>query len=215
MNPTAAPSPDLPTAATLGRFLPRRPQGQPCEFCSEGLAPEHRHVLEIGTRNIVCACTACALRFENVIGKLKLIPRNTRRLSDFQITSEQWEALSLPINLTFMYHSTPAGKVIALYPSPAGATESLLPLASWETLLVENPALRDMTPDVEALLANRLREAREYYIAPIDVCFELVGLIRLHWRGLSGGDKVWQELETFFARLKALSTEVITGPSHA
>ena len=28
--------------------------------------------------------------------------------------------------------------------------------------------------------------------APIDVCFELVGLIRMHWRGFSGGEEVWR-----------------------
>jgi hypothetical protein len=89
-----------------------------------------------------------------------------------------------------------------MYPSPAGATESLLTLANWEALMADNPALAEMQPDVETLLANRLHGGSEYYLAPIDVCFELVGLIRLHWRGFSGGDKVWQEMERFFARLR-------------
>jgi hypothetical protein len=59
-----------------------------------------------------------------------------------------------------------------------------------------------MSPDVEALLVNRVGTKRDYYLVPIDVCFELVGLIRVHWRGLSGGDLVWDEIEKFFARLK-------------
>ena len=42
-------------------------------------------------------------------------------------------------------------------------------------------------PDVEALLVNRVGAVREYFIVPIDECYKLVGLIRLHWRGLSGG----------------------------
>jgi uncharacterized protein DUF5947 len=91
----------------------------------------------------------------------------------------------------------------ALYSSPAGATESLLPLAAWNSLAERNPQLGTMQPDVEAFLVNRVGTKREYYVVPIDVCFELVGLIRLHWRGLSGGDVVWQEVENFFARLNA------------
>ena len=78
-----------------------------------------------------------------------------------------------------------------MYPSPAGATESLLPLKAWNSLVANNLVLARMEPDVEALLANRVETKREYYLAPIDVCFELVGLIRVHWRGLAGGDLVW------------------------
>lgn len=97
---------------------------------------------------------------------------------------------------------------MALYPSPAGATESLLPLADWEAWVAENPALARMEADVEALLVNRVGTAGDYFIAPMDVCFELVGIIRRHWRGLSGGDAVWQEIGNFFARLKEQSQPV-------
>ncbi|MBV8526888.1 MAG: hypothetical protein JOZ75_01085, partial [Candidatus Dormibacteraeota bacterium] len=37
-----------------------------------------------------------------------------------------------------------------------------------------------------------------HYIAPIDRCFELVGLIRLSWRGLSGGHDAWQRVADYF-----------------
>ena len=78
-------------------------------------------------------------------------------------------------------------RVVALYPSPAGATESLVTPEAWEALVAENPVLRDFEPDVEALLVNRVGEARECYRVGIDECYKLVGLIRTHWRGLSGG----------------------------
>ena len=65
---------------------------------------------------------------------------------------------------------------------------------------------------MEALVANRLGPRRheatdghaqnEYFILPIDECFKLVGLIRLHWKGLSGGTEVWSELARFFAGLR-------------
>ena len=198
--------------ATLRRFAgtqrkpvaPATPELEHCELCSARLAPVHRHLLEMATRRIVCACDPCALRFENVIaGKFKLIPRDARALPDFRMSDAEWESLSLPINLAFFFYDTPNEKMAAYYPSPAGATESLLPLSAWDALVVANPFLREMQPDVETLLVNRVEGAREYFVAPIDLCFELVGLIRVHWRGFSGGEEVWREINGFFARLKS------------
>jgi hypothetical protein len=122
-------------------------------------------------------------------------------LSQFHLTDAEWDSLALPINLAFFFYSTTQEKMKAMYPSPAGATESLLPLPAWETLVINNITLAQMSPDVEALLVNRVGTKRDYYLVPIDVCFELVGLIRVYWRGLSGGDLVWDEIEKFFARL--------------
>ena len=196
--------------ATLRRFAgaPKNngatppPEVEHCELCSIRLAPTHRHLVEMATRRIVCSCDPCALRFENVLeGKFKLIPRDSRPLPDFTMTDAEWEGLSLPISLAFFFYDTPNKKMAAYYPSPAGATESLLPLTAWEALVVANPILGDLKPDVETLLVNRTNDTREYFIAPIDVCFELVGLIRLHWRGFSGGEEVWTAINGFFARL--------------
>jgi hypothetical protein len=43
---------------------------------------------------------------------------------------------------------------------------------------------------------------------PIDECYRLVGLIRVHWKGLSGGSEVWREIRKFFDSLKARSVEL-------
>jgi hypothetical protein len=109
----------------------------------------------------------------------------------------------IPINLAFFYQDSAAGKVRAMYPSPAGATESLLSLESWEEIRTQNPLLQSMVPDVEAFLVNRVGGNAEYFLVPIDTCFHLVGLIRLHWKGLSGGAEVWQHVQQFFAGLRA------------
>jgi hypothetical protein len=188
---------------TLRRLAKRQPQVEQCEFCSSSLHPTHRHLLEIQTRRVVCVCEPCALRFENVIGRWKLIPRDAIALPEFNSTDAEWEGFALPINLAFFFQSTPADKVVAMYPSPAGATESLLSLGAWGAVVAANPVLERMQSDVEALLVNRLGNAREYYIAPIDRCFELVGIIRLHWRGFSGGPNVWEEINGFFDKLKS------------
>jgi hypothetical protein len=177
-------------------------EAERCELCSVLLFPQHRHLLETQSRKIVCACDPCALRFQNVIGgRFKLIPRDGRALPGFQITDTDWEALALPINLAFFFYSTPSRKMIAMYPSPAGATESLLPLTTWEAFAGTNPDLNEMFPDVEALLANRVGNKRAYFITPIDKCYELVGTIRKHWKGFSGGEEVWRQIDEFFLRL--------------
>lgn len=207
INPLAFARPEN-VLGMLRRMAKPRTEVEQCQFCSQSLHNVHRHLLEVASRKIICACDACALRFENVVGRWKLIPRDTKRLCDFQITDPEWESFSLPIHLAFFVRSTPAGKVMAVYPSPAGATESLVPITNWDSLATANPVLSAMQPDVEALLINRLKGARDYFLAPMDICFELVGLIRLHWRGFSGGDRVWQEIEGFFRRLQENSAQI-------
>jgi uncharacterized protein DUF5947 len=188
---------------TLRRFARPRAALKRCELCRAGLAIEHRHLLEMSNSRIVCACDGCALRFQAVLdGRFRLIPRVVRALPDLNWTDVDWESLALPINLAFFFQSTPEKRTRALYPSPAGATESLLPLTAWDLLVKHNLILASMEPDVEALLVNRVGTTGEYYLAPIDVCFELVGLIRLHWRGFSGGEIVWEEIGRFFSSLQ-------------
>jgi len=65
---------------------------------------------------------------------------------------------------------------------------------------------------VEALLVNRVRGTREHFLVPIDECYRLVGLIRMHWRGLSGGREVWEEIEQFFEELRGRSKTVGREP---
>ncbi len=187
-----------------------------CDLCSVELPPRHRHLLAMDDRRVVCACSACALRFQNVIdGRYKLIPRDAYALPDVVLSDEHWNRLALPINLAFFFYSTPEEKMTVLYPSPGGATESLVPLDAWETIIGENPVLEQMEPDVEALLVNRVDDARACYLAPIDTCYELVGLIRLHWQGFSGGKKVWDEIEGFFDRLERKAKPMAGAPPEA
>lgn len=187
----------------LRRFLRPRPAIERCELCSVPLAPEHSHLIEPAARKLVCACDACALLFDRQEARrYRRVPRDVRFLPDFRLTDAQWNSLSIPVGLAFLFHSSAAGRVIAIYPSPAGPTESLLDLGSWCDIVQDNPLLESMEPDTQALLVNRVGPSRECYLAPIDQCYRLVGLLRSHWRGLSGGTEVWQEIELFFAGLK-------------
>ena len=190
----------------LRRLVRPRAPAERCELCSQDLAPEHPHLLELPSRQLVCSCETCAVLFSGQqSARYRRVPRGRRFLTDFRMTDAQWEGLLIPINLAFFCANSSAGKVVALYPSPAGATESLLPMETWQGLVDENPVLRELEPDVEALLVNRVGEARDYYRVPIDECYKLVGLIRANWRGLSGGAEVWAEIGRFFTRLKESS----------
>jgi hypothetical protein len=175
----------------LRQFNARSRATERCELCGTDLHEDHEHLLEVGERRLMCACGACAVLFERTTTR-KRVPRRVRLLSDFQMSNAQWDALGIPINLAFFVNSTPHGRVVAYYPSPAGATESALDLDTWEDI--------GLTPDVEALLVNRA--VPEYFVAPIDQCYRLVGLIRTQWKGLSGGTQVWVAIADFFNELR-------------
>jgi hypothetical protein len=189
--------------AELRRFVRPRPPAERCELCSLGLLAEHAHLLEPAGGKLLCCCDPCALLFSGQQAtRYRRVPSTVERLSGFRMTDDQWEGLFIPINLAFLFQSSITGGPRAYYPSPAGATESLLELATWHELVRENVVLQEFEPDVEALLVYRLGPAREYYRTPIDLCYKLVGTIRTHWRGLSGGTEVWAEIARFFAQLK-------------
>jgi len=153
-----------------------------CELCGAPIPAEHRHVLELETRDVKCACRPCSLLFDRT-EKLKLIPTDVYAVGDVEL---DWESLRLPVDIAFFFRT--GGAMKAYYPSPMGPTESLL--------TVDVPV--NLEDDVEALLVNRVRGARRQWIVPIDDCYALVGLIRTQWRGFTGGAEVWRELDKFF-----------------
>jgi hypothetical protein len=168
------------------------------------MSEDHRHLLDVGERRILCACEPCiAMR----AGEGDLRPTGSRslRLDGFVLADELWAAFQIPIGLAFFFLSEAAAGVVALYPSPAGATESELHLDAWNELVAANPVLADLEPEVEALVVNRLSDPHRFAIVPIDRCYELVGMIKATWEGISGGDAVRNAVDAFFARLDARS----------
>jgi hypothetical protein len=175
--------------------------GERCDLCGEAVAPEHRHLVDVESRRLLCACRACTLLFDRPAaggGHLRLVPLGRRRLERFAFDDAVWERLRIPVQMAFFFDSSAAGRVVALYPSPMGATESLLALEAWDELAEANPLLRELEPDVEALLVSHARGMREHWRVPIDDCYELVGIIRSRWRGFSGGEDVWRAIALFF-----------------
>lgn len=205
------------TPAGLRRFLePRRPPaapGEACEFCAETLSEDHRHVVNLESRNIACACRGCALLFEPDGaggGRYRAIPERVLRDPGFRIPDALWDELQIPVGMAFFFVNSSLGRPVAFYPSPAGATESLLPLDAWDRIVAGGRLLDGLEPDVEALLVRRTDGRFACYRVPIDRCYELVGLIRSTWKGFDGGREAREAIDAFFDRLDA-SGRVVSG----
>jgi hypothetical protein len=173
-----------------------------CDICGTTVPADHRHLLQLVERRIECVCESCwALRS----GDPEYRPTGNRIvwLPQVDLPDDLWATFQIPIGLAFFMDSTTAGCVVALYPSPGGATESELHFSSWTRMVELNPALAGLEPDIEALIVNRLTDPPAYVIAPIDRCYALTGTIKASWEGLSGGARLEEAVAAFFERLRA------------
>lgn len=93
------------------------------------------------------------------------------------------------------------------YPSPAGPVMSSVEQVDWRTLLDANPDLSRLRPEVESLLINRTARRRQAFVVPLDVCFELIGIVRRDWNGWSGGPEVHRKIDRFFDQLEMSAGE--------
>lgn len=182
----------------IGRAGSRRVDVERCDLCSEAVPPQHRHVLDTDRGEALCACQACTLLFAQAAasrGHYRLVPQRRLRLPELSTA-----ALGVPVGLAF-FVPRPDGGVLAHYPSPMGATQWEVDPDTWRALVATCPELDGIEPEVEALLVNTARGARQCWLVPIDDCFRLVAVVRREWTGLSGGSRVWPEVERFFDRL--------------
>jgi hypothetical protein len=207
--------------AVLQRIRESRPRPVPeveevCELCSEPIAPTHNHLVDLRSRTLLCACRGCYLLFESDGAggdHYRSIPDRYLSLAGHELTPAQWDRLQIPVSVAFFFLNSSLQRVAAFYPGPAGATESELPLDAWDEVVGDDPLLASMQPDVEAFLVRSLSNRRgqggnraagpetegtECYIVPIDACYELVGHLRLLWRGFDGGTEANKKLDEFF-----------------
>ncbi|HVL51645.1 MAG TPA: DUF5947 family protein [Actinomycetota bacterium] len=198
-------------AALAGRAGPapssrreQEPSPALCEMCAEMLADPHRHTLDLQDHRVMCVCRACSILLDSEAaggGHFRLIPTRRLRLEGFRLEDHTWDSLRIPVELAYFFFDSSQDRVRAFYPSPMGPTESQLAFGMWTDLTAANPILAGMTPDVEALLVDRSRSRRNYWIVPIDECYRLVGLMRIHWKGLAGGKEVWEKIDGYFETL--------------
>lgn len=196
-----APAPPLTMIDVMHEAAQALPGQEVCDLCQRGVPDEHRHMLDLEERRIVCTCEGCwALR----AGEAQFAPVGHRTiwLEDLVLPEDVWASFGVPIGLAFFMFSSVTSCVVAMYPSPAGATESELHFSDWRRLTELNPVLDELEPDSEALIVNRLADPPLFAIVPIDRAYELVGLIKLHWDGISGGAAVETAVAGYFDGLR-------------
>lgn len=194
--------------SVLARIRANRPEPSPyerCEMCGAPVADAHQHVVNVGTRSLLCTCRACYLLFTHDDAALSHRAVPDRYLSFADLPAPVWEELELPVGTAFLFLNSALERVVAFYPGPAGATESELSLAAWERVVAAAPGLAALRSDVEALLVHTDQQKVEAFLVPIDVCYELVGHLRMLWRGFDGGQDVRLRLTEFFAGVRAKS----------
>jgi len=198
--------------SVLSRIRGSRPEPAPyerCEMCAAPVADQHQHVVNVGTRSLLCACRPCYLLFTHDDAALTYRAVPDRYLSFPDLAAPVWEELELPVGTAFLFVNSALGRVVAFYPGPAGATESELSLEAWERVVAAAPGLGTLQPDVEALLVHTEHQQAEAFLVPIDVCYELVGHLRQLWRGFDGGQDVRRQLEEFFGKVRARSRPAV------
>ncbi len=216
MLPPVAGSNPLEILQRLRRTAPKPRPGERCDMCAAEIADEHSHLVRVDNRSLLCTCRPCYLLFTaggSGASKYKVVPDRYLSLPGFALSRLQWEEFQIPVSVAFFFANSAEDRVVAFYPSPAGATECLLGLAAWEQMMAANPSVPELEPDVEALLV-RVRtagpgrgagvaedEGPECYVVPIDACYELVGHIRRLWRGFDGGEEAHEAMDAFFARV--------------
>jgi len=190
---------------------PRAPDVEVCDLCGVSIPEDHRHLLHLSERRIVCACEACwAMRSGE--GDYRPTGNRTVWLAELDLPDDLWAGFQIPIGLAFFMNSSVTGCVVAMYPSPAGATESELHFESWARMTELNPVLRELEADIEGLIVNRLADPPLYVIAPIDRCYALTGAVKASWEGISGGTGVEFAVTRVFEELRR---EALNTPAEA
>jgi len=195
----------------LRRITTNRPApvvGERCEMCAEAIADEHQHVVNLDSRGLMCTCRGCYLLFteEKATLRYRAVPERYLSFPDLTMDARAWDELQIPVGLAFLFRNSVQERTIAFYPSPAGATESELPLDAWDRIVEQSPQLAVLRADVEALLVRRSEgPGGSCHLVPIDACYELVGRLRTLWRGFDGGSEAHEAMDAFFAHVEARS----------
>ena len=182
------------------------PAGERCEMCSEAIADEHQHVVNLEGRQLMCVCRGCYLLFTDTDAQLRYraVPDRYLAFEDFALDRRAWGALQIPVGLAFFFHNSALGRMVAFYPGPAGATESELDLQAWNDIRTTDPRVDTIAADTEALLVRVPEDetaSPQAYLVPIDACYEFVGRLRMMWRGFDGGQDVRTYIDGFFEQL--------------
>jgi hypothetical protein len=197
---------------------PPEPVGERCEMCSETIADEHQHVVNVAGRQLMCVCRGCYLLFTDSSAELRYraVPDRYLAFPQFALDRRAWEALQIPVGVAFFFKNSDLGRTVAFYPGPAGATESELDLDAWSAISGADERVDLLADDVEALLVrvpdsadSEAAESAEpqTYLVPIDACYEFVGRLRMLWHGFDGGQQAREFIDSFFSQVAKRARE--------
>jgi hypothetical protein len=198
-----APAKLVPLAGLLKKApLKSERHGTACELCAKDAGDLHPHLIDVGTRMLICACGPCATTLDaGPTGKYARVPDRVLCASDLAESDAWWHALGVPSGVAFFVPRGETQAVSVFYPGPAGATESSVPREIWDEAARVHSSLARVTPYVEALVVDRADGAREHWVCGVDRAYELVARVREPWQGLTGGDGVRAVRRRFFATL--------------
>jgi len=215
--PPPAPPPPAP-AGTAGGALPPGAYTVPCFYWGPGTRPAHGHVADLEQSSLVCACRACYLLFTQPgagRARYRSVPDRYLRDPERKLSPAEWDELQIPVGLAFFLYRSEPGELSCFYPSPAGATQCALDLPAWQRIAAGHPLLDEAEPDVEAVLISQDESAGiEYFIVPVDACYELAGRLRMLWRGFDGGTEARQSIAEFLADVRHRAKAPRRDPSH-
>ncbi|BBY43083.1 DUF5947 family protein [Mycolicibacterium celeriflavum] len=191
-----------------------QPAGERCEMCSERIADEHQHVVNVEGRALMCVCRGCYLLFTDTNAELRFraVPNRYLSFPEFALGRREWQLLQIPVGLAFFFRNSVMDRTVAFYPGPAGATESELDLSAWQDIRAADPRVDLLADDTEALIVrvpDDDAQPPECHLVPIDACYEFVGRLRTLWHGLDGGQDVREFIDEFF-ELVAARGKVVT-----
>ena len=191
--------------AMRSRRARRAREGAVCELCAAPIGEPHRHIVDRTDRRLLCACAACAFLFpDDSASRYRAVPTRPRHDPSWTLTEEELTRLGVPVGLVFFFRAETLSRWVAVFPSPAGATEADLPDHSWDPIVESSPLVRTMKADVEGLLVHRKRSGETFtLVAPIDACYALTAVLRTKWKGIDGGDDVRVAVDEFLGRLAA------------
>ena len=193
------------------------PGTERCEMCQTILDGWHGHLVDMDKRSIACACRACYLLFTHegaAGGRYKAVPERICHDPARPLAGTDWNELQIPVAMAFFFFNSALGRVVAGYPSPGGVTECELDLEAWDRLATEYPLLGELAPDTEAIFVHGAspggrppqtppdKSEYEVFLIPIDMCYSLVGELRMYWQGFDGGTEAREALDKFLAGLR-------------
>ncbi len=183
-----------------------QPAGEQCEMCSEQIADEHSHVVNVEGRQLMCVCRGCYLLFTDTHAALRYraVPDRYLSFPGFGLGRREWQLLQIPVGLAFFFRNSALDRTVAFYPGPAGATESELDMSAWNDIRSADPRVDLLADDTEALIVRVPDDESlpaECYLVPIEACYEFVGRLRLLWRGFDGGQDVRHFIDDFFTHV--------------